>query len=253
MAGGARVALVLVSHAREAADGVARIAGQMAPDVVLAPAGGTDDGGLGTSVDLVTAAVARAAADASGVVVLTDLGSAVMTAETVLEMLDDDVRERVVLADAPFLEGAVGGAVAAQQGGDLAAVVAAAEQAGRRFAAAAAGRGATSGAAVPGADAAAGQTVDAGDAGDDGDVVTERVVLPNPLGLHARPAALLARAVADLGVPVTVDGADGASVLELMALGAVGGHELTVSASGPRAREAVDAVVALVEEGFGET
>lgn len=250
MAGGARVALVLVSHAREAADGVARIAGQMAPDVVLAPAGGTDDGGLGTSVDLVTAAVARAAADASGVVVLTDLGSAVMTAETVLEMLDDDVRERVVLADAPFLEGAVGGAVAAQQGGDLAAVVAAAEQAGRRFAAAAAGRGATSGAAVPGADAAAGQTVDAGDVGD---VVTERVVLPNPLGLHARPAALLARAVADLGVPVTVDGADGASVLELMALGAVGGHELTVSASGPRAREAVDAVVALVEEGFGET
>ena len=82
--------------------------------------------------------------------------------------------------------------------------------------------------------------------------VTARVTLRNPLGLHARTAAQVARVVADSGAPVTIDGVDGASVLALMALGTTGGHELTVSATGDGAQAAVDAVVALVETGFGE-
>lgn len=239
---GRGVALVLVSHARAVADGVARIAGQMAPDVTIVPAGGTDDDGLGTSVDLVAGAVERALAAGTGAVVLTDLGSAVLTAETVLELLDDDdVAARVVIADAPFVEGAVSAAVAAQQGGDAAAVAEAAREAGRRF-------GDASGEGGAGTDGAPAPTA----GGADPDAVVERVALRNPLGLHARPAAVVARTVADLGVAVTIDGADAASVLELMSLGVTGGHELTVAAVGPRAREAVDAVVALVVSGFGE-
>ncbi|MCB2177678.1 MAG: HPr family phosphocarrier protein [Actinomycetales bacterium] len=231
----ARVALVLVSHSAQVAAGTAEIAGQMAPDVLLLPAGGID-GGIGTSVDLVMESVERGLAeypdDAGGVVVLTDLGSAVLTTDLVLEMVDP---ERVRVPAAPFVEGAVSAAVAAQQGGDLGAVEAAALEAGRQYATAEPVE------AGPGPIAAVG----------DGSVTT-RVTLRNPLGLHARTAAQVARLVADSGVPVTIDGADGASVLALMALGTTGGHELTVTATGDRAQAAVDAVVALVETGFGE-
>ncbi|WP_250448476.1 HPr family phosphocarrier protein, partial [Actinotalea sp. C106] len=85
-----------------------------------------------------------------------------------------------------------------------------------------------------------------------GETAHATVTLRNPLGLHARPAALLSRAVAELGVPVTIDGVNAASVLELMRLGATGGRELTVAAHGPGAQAAVRAVVAQVAEGFGE-
>lgn len=230
----ARVALVLVSHSAQVAAGTAEIAGQMAPDVMLLPAGGID-GGIGTSVDLVMESVERGLAehpdDAGGVVVLTDLGSAVLTTDLVLEMVDP---ERVRVPAAPFVEGAVSAAVAAQQGGDLAAVEAAALEAGRQYATG----------PQPEAEAPV--------VGADGSAVTRLVTLRNPLGLHARTAAQVARIVADSGAPVTIDGADGSSVLALMALGATGGHELTVSATGDGAQAAVDTVVALVETGFGE-
>ncbi|MCV2396074.1 dihydroxyacetone kinase phosphoryl donor subunit DhaM [Actinotalea sp. M2MS4P-6] len=231
----AGVALVLVSHSADVAAGTAEIAGQMAPDVLLLPAGGIPEG-IGTSVDRVMAAVEEGLQTCpGGVVVMTDLGSAVLTTDLVLEMVDD--AERVKVPRAPFVEGAVAAAVAAQQGGDLAAVEAAALEAGVSFA--------PEGAAAP----EASDEVDA--AGQDGQV-TALVTLRNPLGLHARTAAQVARAVADAGVPVRIEGVDGASVLALMALGTTGGQEITVSATGPDAQSAVDTVVALVEGGFGE-
>ncbi|EYR61768.1 PTS fructose transporter subunit IIA, partial [Actinotalea ferrariae CF5-4] len=131
----ARVALVLVSHSRAAAEGVAEIAAQMAPDVQVLPAGGIDDG-VGTDFARILEALESASEGGAGVVVLTDLGSAVLTTEAVLEALDEDVVAAVRLADAPFLEGAVAAGVAAQQGEDLAGVLAAAEKAGALFAAA---------------------------------------------------------------------------------------------------------------------
>lgn len=226
----AAVALVLVSHSAEVARGTAEIAGQMAPDVVLLPAGGID-GGIGTSVDQVLAAVesglAQCADDRGGVVVLTDLGSAVLTTDLVLELVEPD---RVRVPDAPIVEGAVAAAVAAQQGGDLDAVAAAAVAAGAQYA--------------PGPVAAPGEVAPA--------EVSARVTVRNPLGLHARTAAQVARLVADTGVAVTVDGVDGSSVLALMAMGATGGRELVIAGSGAGARQAVDAVVALIESGFGE-
>ncbi|WP_225754054.1 dihydroxyacetone kinase phosphoryl donor subunit DhaM [Actinotalea sp. Marseille-Q4924] len=241
-----RVALVLVSHSRAAAEGVAEIAAQMAPDVTLLPAGGIDDG-IGTDFARILEAVETATGgDVDGAVVLTDLGSAVLTTESVLEALEEDVVGSVRLADAPFLEGAVAAAVAAQQGDGLDDVLAAAERAGALFATATAGRGADE--AGPGAGVPS-PTDD--DAAGDGRV-TRTVTLRNPLGLHARPAAVVARAVADGGVPLTIDGVNGASVLELMAMGATGGQEISVAATGPGAQEAVDRVVELVESGFGE-
>lgn len=119
------VGIVLVSHSRELALGLLALVSQLGGGAVpIAVAGGTDDGGLGTSYHLVTAAVAEADRGA-GVVILADLGSAVLTARQVL--IDSD-RADVVIADAPFVEGAVSAAVAASIPGDLAAVVAAAEE-----------------------------------------------------------------------------------------------------------------------------
>ncbi len=239
-----RVALVLVSHSADVANGTAAIAEQMAPEVLLLPAGGMPEG-IGTSVDLVMAAVERGLAavtgEGSGVVVLTDLGSALLTTDLVLEMIDEDEAARVRVPHAAFVEGTVTAAVKAQQGGGLDEVAAAAVEAVAPAAVAAGG--------APGhlPELANAVPPDPGE-----ERATARVTVRNPLGLHARPAALLARTVAGLGVLMTIDGADGASVLGLMSLGATAGRELAVEASGPGALAAVDAVVAMIEEGFGE-
>ncbi len=97
-----------------------------APSVALVAAGGTDDGGIGTSFVKVTSAIDEADAGA-GVVALSDLGSALMIAETVHDQLPEEQRSRVVIADAPFVEAGVAAAVAAETRGDLGGVVAAAE------------------------------------------------------------------------------------------------------------------------------
>ena len=78
------------------------------------------------------------------------------------------------------------------------------------------------------------------------------IVLCNPLGLHARPAAVLAGMVAGFDAEVRINGVNAASVLELMKLGAAGGREVTVTTTGPEAARAVEAVAAAILAGFGE-
>ena len=115
----ARVGLVVVSHSRPLAEAAVTLARQMLPgaDVAVEVAAGTDDGGLGT--DAVAVSAAMAAADSGdGVVVLMDLGSAVLSAETALDLLDDDLRARVLLSSAPLVEGLVGAVVVASGGAD---------------------------------------------------------------------------------------------------------------------------------------
>jgi len=228
----ARVALVLVSHSRQLADGVAELASQMAPGVRILAAGGTGSGELGTSYDRVLEAVTTGLSEAGGVVVLADLGSAILTVESVLEVLDEGP-ETVVLADAPFVEGAVAAAVTAHGSGTVAEVLDSAEHAGGTF-------------AVREARPPHSPVDDAGD------VAQRTVVVRNPLGLHARPAAVLARLIAGLDAAVTINGANGASVLEIMKLGATGGQGLVLSATGPAAEQAIDVVATAIEGGFGE-
>jgi PTS hybrid protein len=247
------VGLVIVSHSAQLAAGVVELAAQMARDVVLVPAGGTDDGGIGTSLDKVMSALGQADGG-DGVVVLTDLGSAVMTAESALEFMGNP--EKIVLADAPLVEGAVAAAVAAQSGAALAVVQKAAEAA-LRPGPASAGQEASGviPAAAPGAAAGAAAGGTGGGTGSavtpDG-AVTAVLTLINPIGLHARPAAALAGALGALDVDIDINGADGQSVFLLMALGAGQGTELHVTATGPDAQRAVDLVRAEVENGFGE-
>jgi phosphoenolpyruvate---glycerone phosphotransferase subunit DhaM len=121
--------LVLVSHSGDLARAVAAMAAELAgPDVRIEPAGGTEDGGMGTSIDLIRTAVRTATgAEGDGVAILMDMGSSVLTAKTLLMELEDDDHVEVRLADAPFVEGAVAAAVIASTGQDLDAVIAAAE------------------------------------------------------------------------------------------------------------------------------
>ncbi|WP_405361533.1 dihydroxyacetone kinase phosphoryl donor subunit DhaM [Kitasatospora sp. NBC_00085] len=120
------VGIVLVSHSAQLAAGLKQLLGELASDAVrVVVAAGTEEGGIGTSYDLIARAVTEADGGA-GVVVLPDLGSSVLTAVTVLE---DEPRPGVVLVDAPFVEGAVSAAVTASTGAALAEVVAAAEEA----------------------------------------------------------------------------------------------------------------------------
>jgi len=121
-----QVGIVLVSHSVLLADGAADLAAQVSGGTVaVAAAGGTDDGGLGTSAAKVERAVRRADGGA-GVLVLADLGSAVLTVRAMLGDLPDVT---VALADAPFVEGAVAATVTAAGGADLTAVTKAAEEA----------------------------------------------------------------------------------------------------------------------------
>lgn len=118
------VGIVLVSHSAELAGGLRALLLQMGAGTVEV-AGGTAEGELGTSYDLVRAAIERADGGA-GVLVLPDLGSSVLTARAVLE---DHPAPGARIVDAPFVEGAVAAAVTASTGADLAAVAAAAEEA----------------------------------------------------------------------------------------------------------------------------
>jgi dihydroxyacetone kinase phosphotransfer subunit len=123
------VGIVVVSHSAQIAAGTVELARQMAgDDLRIEAAGGTADGSLGTDAAAIMAAIV-AADGGAGVLVLMDLGSAVLATQTALELLGADVAARVRLSRGPLVEGAVVAAVQASIGDDLAAVLAAAEEA----------------------------------------------------------------------------------------------------------------------------
>jgi PTS hybrid protein len=227
------VGIVIVSHSDKIAAGLVELAGQMAATTAIAAAGGTDDVGIGTSFEKVSQAIA-AADSGDGVVILCDLGSAVLTAETVLEFLDGEARRRVVIADAPLVEGAVAAAVAAESGESVAGVRAAAESANSAFSPAP-HRAAPSASAVPGSAPS-----------------SATLVLVNKDGLHARPAADLVKLASTFDARVTVNGVDAKSLLGILSLGLAAGSDVTIEATGADARAAVDGLRALVASGFGE-
>lgn len=326
-----RVGIVIASHSDLLARGVAELAGQMAPGVAIGAAGGLEDGGLGTSYDRIEEALEAvlAAVDGpgSGAVVLTDLGSATMTAESVVEM--SEAPERIRLVDTALVEGAVAAAVRAEVGDSLDDVARAAasvrfgaqdqgapDHAGEGGAggcgcagssgsggaptggvsdeaagagttaddrgAGAVGRTGTAGASAvsggtPGttaagafgggsagaapassdgapvglapAPSAAGTTGTAPEEPDDGEERAEGdAVVADPVGLHARPAALFVRLAGTFESRITVNGASGASVLEIMSLGVAQGDTVHLTAVGEDARAAIAALTDMLEQ-----
>jgi phosphocarrier protein FPr len=252
------VGIVVVSHSARLAEGVVELAREMGGEEVrIEAAGGLADpaGAIGTDPVLVMEAIERARGE-DGVLVLMDLGSALMSAEMAVELAGE--AGPVVLSEAPLVEGAVAAAATARVGGSLEEVAAEARGALAPKAAqlgGGAGGGADAGAAAGAADAGAGDAPTGGD----GEGLTLRLTVHNRLGLHARPAARLVGTAGRFDAVVSVvnetTGAGPASARSLTALATLGvlqGHDVVVHAQGPQAQDALGAIQSLAAEGFGD-
>src|SRR4029453_15880112 len=232
------VGLVIVSHSATLAEGVAELARGMGAEVPIELAGGIEapEPALGTDAARVLDAIERAD-QGDGVVVLMDLGSAVLSAEMALDLLPPERRERVVLSEAALVEGAVAAAVTANLGAPFA----------------------PGGLGAKGTHLGSGETAAPEAAVADGAGRTITLTVRNPLGLHARPAARFVQTAGgfDAGVSVTnlTTGrgpASGRSLNALATLGVRQGHQITVAATGPKASEALAALEALAGRDFDE-
>ena len=240
------IGIVVVSHSPALATAAVELALEMVagdrPAIAIAAGGG--EGVTGTDATKVAEAIDEVAG-ADGVLVLMDLGSAVMSAEMAIDFRTSDVR--VKLSSAPFVEGWISAIVTAAGGASLDEV----------------DREAT-GALIP----KQGMLGD-GDADGDGDAEpeapptaaeqAEELTIVNPDGLHARPAATLVSALAGFDAKVTFANTRtagkpvaGNSLIGLLSLGAKVGDVIAVAASGTQAAAALDAVRELVTSGFGE-
>lgn len=236
------VGLVVVSHSRPLAEAAVALAQRMIHDagVPIVVAAGLDATTLGTDAGAIARAI-EAADRGRGVVVLMDLGSAVLSAELALEFLDDTLRERVVLCPAPLVEGLVAAAVTAAGG---------------------AGARRVAGDACTALDAKISQ-LGPPDRNADNEtdcttaVLTRTFVLASPHGLHARPAARLVAEIArhDVRVELRNRTKDSAwvpanSLAGLMTLDGKHGDEMELKVWGPKASEVIVGVVTLVGNDF---
>ena len=239
------VGLVVVSHSRALARAAVALAQEMlhGKQIRIAIAAGLDETTFGTDAAQIVDAI-TAADQGAGVVVLMDLGSAVLSAELALELLDDEVRERVVLCPAPLVEGLVVAAVAAAGG-------AGSEEVASEAAGALAGKIGHLG-TTPAATAA--------DAPADADELAGSFVVANPHGLHARPAARLVQEVRRRDAHARLrnlrtesEWVDAGSLSKIATLGVRSGDEVEVRVSGSQASETLDHVLALAARNFDES
>ena len=246
------VGLVIVSHSAQLAEGVARLAGQMSQGKTpIAAAGGTVDDVLGTSVERIVAAI-QSVMTPDGVLVLLDLGSAILSTEMALEMLDEDQRRHTRISFAPLVEGAVTAALEASLDRTLAQVQQAAENIAsaehlqllkplKQIEETPAPNLEAPTEKTPGVEASLEATL----------------VLTNPTGLHARPASLFVQTAHGFESRIRVTGhgreSDAASITGILSLGLRQGDTLTIHASGTDAQAASAALSELVRANFYET
>ena len=242
------VGIVIVSHSKQLALGVQELAAQMVQgQVPLAVAAGIEDpeNPLGTDAMQVYAAIATVFSD-DGVLVLMDLGSAVMSAEMALEFLPPEQREKVYLCAAPLVEGAIAAVVAAAAGKNIQQVITEAQEA---LAAKATQLGVTP------IISSQNQPITTSE------FVTKeiRLTVRNRLGLHARPAAQFVATASRFQAQIQVQNLTrntpivrGDSINQVATLGVRQGHELLITASGVDADGALAALQTLVMNNFGE-
>lgn len=246
-AGDASVGIVVVSHSRALAQAAVNLAMEMVRgrDTRIAVAAGLDDTTLGTDAVQIAQAIEQVDSPA-GVVVLMDLGSAVLSAELAVDLLSDPtVRDRVVLCPGALVEGLVVAVVAASGGADRNEVAAEA---------ASALMGKQSHLLPATSDAGRSPSTE-----EDHPAEVGVFTVANLHGLHARPAARLVADVRTLDATVSLrnltTGAGpvpASSLSKVATLGAQHGHELQVSASGPQAKGAIEHVLALAARRFDE-
>ena len=245
------VGIVIVSHSKQLALGIQELAMQMVQGrISLAVAAGIDDpeNPLGTDAIQVHQAIANVYSD-DGVLVLMDLGSAVMSAEMAVEFLDPKQRDKVHLLEAPLVEGAIAAVIAAACGSKIEQVIAEARGA---LAAKASQLGIAIGQPLVGSN-------EESRTNSRENTQQIRLSIRNPLGLHARPAARFVACAARFQSEIKVrnltrntDTVRADSINKVLTLGVSQGHELMITATGTDASQAIAAFQALVENNFGE-
>ncbi len=249
--GEAMVNLVLVSHSPSLAKGaaeLARLMTQQSPLVIATAAGtGDENSPLGTNAEEIAKAMEQAYSE-DGVLVLMDMGSAVLSAEMALEFLPPDRKAKFMLSSAPIVEGAVSAAVQASLGGTLEQVRAeAVGSLGNKAAQLSVPEeiGATQ--EQPSSEVTEGATADA------------LIEIRNKLGLHARPAATFVQTAGRFASSVQVartgneaKRSNGKSINAVASMGLRRGETIHVWADGPDASAAIDALKQAAENDFGE-
>ncbi|HUM69993.1 MAG TPA: dihydroxyacetone kinase phosphoryl donor subunit DhaM, partial [Chloroflexota bacterium] len=240
------VSIVIVSHSQQLAAGVVELAGQMVQgQVALAAAGGVDnpDNPIGTDAMQILAAI-DAVYSEDGVVVLMDLGSAILSAETALEFLPLEQRANVHLCAAPLVEGAIAAVVQAAAGSPVTDVIREAMMALQPK---------QSQLGVVDEELA---MVNEQLSLVTGQSVSVELSIQNKLGLHARPAARFVSTAVQFKADITVQKgaltASAKSMNQVATLGARQGETVTVTAVGLDAEAAVAALQALAADNFGD-
>jgi phosphocarrier protein FPr len=250
------VGLVLVSHSRELAASLARFVQQVSTariPVACAAGVGSTGAELGTDALAIAEAI-RSVSGPEGVLVLMDLGSAVLATESALELLPEDALAGVRLCPAPLVEGAIAAAVRIAVGDDLEAVY---REAAQALAPKADHLGAPARGLPHAATGLPGSAAGDADAGEPYQEAT--ATLRNAHGLHLRPAARLVRAAARFQAEVLVGNprsgkppVSAASLNAIATLGLAQGEQIVFRARGPEAREALAALQGLAAARFGE-
>lgn len=254
------IGIVVVSHspalAQAAVDLALEMVGETPPPIAIAA--GAGEGIIGTDAVKVAAAIDEVASG-DGVLVFMDLGSAVLSGTMATEFMSttDEVR----LTDAPFVEGLIAAVVLANAGASLDEVdrEARAAMGPKQSQLADDSNAADAGAA---SEATAAESTDEGSAegsAEGSDEISAEASLVNPDGLHSRPAAAIVQAIAKLDAKVTItDITSGKgpvaanSLIGIMSLGATKDHVVKFTATGAAAHDAIDLLVAMAADGFGE-
>ena len=240
------VGIVIIAHSAKLAEGIKELAEQMSQGrVPIAAAGGLDNNTIGTNAERIFEAI-NAVYQPDGVLILLDLGSAVLSTEIAIQMLDLEKQSKVLMSEAPILEGAIAATVEASIGSSLKKV----DNAARKVITVPKVAG-----AIPLVQSEA-------------PIDTQKkvpykneIILPiiNEIGLHARPAALFVQTASKFKSDIKVRNlTTGSSVINaksmfgVLGLGAQKDHQIAISADGPDVAKAFKTLRKLVESGFGE-
>lgn len=244
------VGLVIVSHSRNLAEALVSLVKQVvAAEIPLAIAAGAgeDHSAFGTDAVEIMQAVESVFSE-DGVVILMDLGSAVLSAEMAVELLPPEYAAKIRICPAPLVEGSLSAAVQIGLGSDLETVCREALQSL-----------APKIEHITGEQSTPAPAETASPPPDDGQAQSVTLTLKNEHGLHARPAARFVQTANQFNARIQVTNlttgkgpVPAASLNAIATLGAVHDHQIEVSASGPQARQALDALRQLVEDNFGE-
>jgi phosphocarrier protein FPr len=242
------VNLVLVSHSKKLAEGAAEMVKQMTASeaVRIAVAAGTGDNNqeLGTDAMEIMGAIQSVYSD-DGVLVLMDLGSAVLSTEMALDFLSEEIKANLRVCPAPFVEGAITAAVQAGLGSDLSAVYNDAMQSLKLK---------TEQLSDLIENLSEQEEIEEHVEDSDNNRREITLIVPNKQGLHARPAVLFVKTIGRFNAKVMVRNltenkgpVEANSLISVMTLAARQGHEVHISAEGEEKNEVIDAVKALFE------